>query len=130
MGLRVHTARLSYRGADRLDITRQYAKAAGLPFAPSWKILRPVLNARARWKQNGISEANRMSEEIALWNTYTENYLAEMRVSYARSRPAWTAVLAREEVTLCCVCPHAVYCHRYLAADILVKLGATRHGER
>ena len=46
MTLRVHTARVSYGGADRLDITRKSAKGYGLAFAPSWSLLRRLLNVR------------------------------------------------------------------------------------
>jgi len=126
----VYTARVSYGGVDRLDITRQYGGRDGLPFAPSWSILRPMLDARARWKTDNTPVADRGSEETALWETYTVAYLKEMRVSYRRSRAAWRAVLARSEVTLCCVCTDATHCHRTLMAGVFGKLGATIAGER
>lgn len=46
MTVRVHSARVSYNGADRLDITRASATGHGLAFAPSWRILRPAIDAR------------------------------------------------------------------------------------
>ena len=44
MSLIVHTARVSYGGADRLDVTRKSAGPEGIVFAPSWAILRPALD--------------------------------------------------------------------------------------
>lgn len=47
MTLHIRTARVSYAGPDRLDVTRKSADDFGLAFAPSWKLLGPVLQARA-----------------------------------------------------------------------------------
>ena len=47
MTLRVHTARVSYGGADRLDITRKSAPPEGIAFVPSWAICELV--QRAAW---------------------------------------------------------------------------------
>lgn len=32
----LYTARITYSGSDRLDVTRLTAGPEGLPFAPSW----------------------------------------------------------------------------------------------
>lgn len=109
MTLAVYTARISYAGADRLDVTRKSAGPDGLPFAPSLRILSPMLTA---------------------WPTYVRAYTAEMRTSYRERRAAWDALLAREEVTLVCYCADPAYCHRTLLAEILGKLGAHVDGER
>ncbi len=69
-------------------------------------------------------------DELTTWPQYVLDYTAEMRISYRNRRAAWDALLARDEVTLCCYCPDAVHCHRTLLADILRQLGATVHGER
>jgi predicted dehydrogenase len=49
-------------------------------------------------------------------------------------RAAWDALLAREEVTLCCYCSappgRELHCHRVLAAGLFVKCGAIYMGER
>lgn len=116
--LRVFTAQLSYRGEDRLDITRKSGGTSGSPFAPSWQILGPALTARA---------AHRLPEH---WPTYREAYLQEMRGSYRSDSSPWHALLARVSVTLCCYCADARHCHRRLLAEILVRLGAVDEGER
>ena len=36
------TAPITYRGPDRLDVTRGTGTGDALAFAPSWSILRPV----------------------------------------------------------------------------------------
>ncbi len=115
----IHTARVSYRGDDRLDVTRKSAGPEGLPFAPSWSILSPMLALR---KTGG--------ELAAAWPKYVADYTAEMRRCYREQRPAWDAVLARTEVTLVCYCTFPEHCHRTVLAEILAKLGAANHGER
>lgn len=155
MTLRIHTARLAYRGPDRLDITRAGADAArrkgepfpGEPWAPSWGILKPALDARKEAIARRVvalqevdlqavqalaDEADRI--EADAWAAYVPAYTAEMRASYSRHRAAWDALLAREEVTLCCYCaapPGGVLCcHRRLLAAMLAKCGAADEGER
>lgn len=117
----IYTARVSYRGADRLDVTRKSAGPDGLPFAPSWRILRPVLAARRASGPVAVAYA---------WPQYAADYTAEMRASFRKHRAAWSALLSRDEVTLVCYCTSATHCHRFLLAEILVKLGVTYHGER
>jgi uncharacterized protein YeaO (DUF488 family) len=108
--LRIQTARISYGGPDRLDVTRK----AGSPFAPSWELL--------RWARNdGCTDAT--------WETYSERYTAEMRRSYRKHRAAWDELLARGHVVLVCYCVDHRRCHRSLLASILVKLGAVYDGE-
>ena len=151
MSLRDHTARVSYGGADRLDITRKSAPPEGIAFAPSWAILRPALDMmalartmRAAAEHAGEArpddavlaescvEMTRAAEHIvrATWALYVEAYTAEMRESYRTQRPAWTALLARESVTLVCYCTDTARCHRTVLASILAKLGAINEGER
>lgn len=125
MTLQVYTSTLSYLGEDRLDVTRKGA-AEGLFLAPSWAILLPVLKAR-RFARPGAGDA-------AAWSLYLPAYLDEMRDSYRRTPEAWRELLARETVTLCCVCnlfEWPGHCHRIvLAEQILPRLGAIYEGER
>ena len=134
MTLTVYTARVSYGGADRLDVTRKSAGPDGIAFAPSWAILGPALKARevAEW----LLKASLWEREAAAriereaWEAYVPAYLAEMRESWRANRHAWHALLARESVTLVCYCTDPERCHRTLLAGILAKLGATVAGER
>lgn len=122
MTLTVYTARITYRGADRLDVTRGSAGPDGLPFSPSPKILWPMIKLR---RERGV-----IAEREA-WPKYAADYTAEMRASYRDNRPAWDALLARDEITLCCYCSgDPAFCHRTLLAEILGKLGANVCGER
>lgn len=117
----VYTARVSYRGGDRLDITRKSAGPDGLPFAPSWRILRPALAARRAGGPVAVAYA---------WPQYAADYTAEMRTSYRGHRAAWEALLRRDEVTLVCYCKDPLFCHRRLLAELLVACRATYSGER
>ena len=130
MTLRVHTARLGYRGPDWLDVSLQgnmrRAKAGedgghrhiGLSFAPSPDLLYPFLSKR---KFGGLTPED--------WDRYVAGYTAEMRRSY-RERPSeWKALLAQEHVVILCFCTDAVHCHRRVLAGILEKLGAVDEGE-
>lgn len=114
----VHTARITYAGPDRLDVTR---KSGDPTFAPSWQILGPVLTMRKLYGATGV---------LQVWPRYVEDYTAEMRISYRINRPAWDALLARDSATLVCYCVDPVHCHRTVLAEILGKLGSTVRGER
>jgi hypothetical protein len=118
---RIYTARVTYSGPDRLAIARSSAGPDGLPFAPSWGILRPMLELRRNEGAMAVAYA---------WPKYAADYTAEMRTSYREHRPAWDALLARDEVTLICYCTDPTHCHRTVLAEILGKLGATVCGER
>lgn len=129
MTLQVYTARVSYGGPDRFDVTRRSGGVAGEPFAPSWAILKTLLEARNRWRETKPSFVDRVIEEGDLWNDYVFAYRDEMRASYRRNRPAWDALLSRDEVTLCCYCTDPYKCHRTLLANMLGMLGAVVRGE-
>jgi uncharacterized protein YeaO (DUF488 family) len=121
--LHVQSARINYIGPDRLDVTRK-SGTDGLFLAPSWKILRPALDARRR-------ETDEPSRHMSVaWANYVSAYFDEMRRSYVDNRAAWTAILARERVVLCCYCTDPEHCHRaLLRSRILPALGAVDGGE-
>lgn len=131
--LLVHTARISCRDPDRFDITRKSGGTAGVPFAPSWDILQPALDARRRAAKLDrripmlAHEAGHI-EEVA-WAAYVPAYTEEMRRSYRRHRGDWDALLMRCRVVLVCYCVDEDRCHRRLLAKMLEKLGATDGGE-
>lgn len=118
MTLRVRTARVSYRGADRLDVTRRSGCHIGKAFAPSWKILGPALAER---------KAGPIDEER--WQEYRTAYIAEMRASYRDNPKAWGDVLSRDRVTLVCYCTDPERCHRRVLAALLASAGAIDDGE-
>jgi uncharacterized protein YeaO (DUF488 family) len=119
MALQVFTARISYTGEDRLDVTRKSGGKDGTPFAPSWAILAPALEAR----RTG-------ADMVATWERYVHAFMKEMRSSYRRDRASWDALVKRERVVLVCYCTDAERCHRrLLRAVILPKLGCVDRGE-
>jgi hypothetical protein len=126
--LQVWTARISTRDPDALNITRKSGGPDGAPFAPSWKILRPALEARRRAEQ-----VQDPTIELESWLRYEVAFIEEMRASYRTNRPAWDTLLARSRVVLSCYCDVStdgvLRCHRVLLAEILGKLGADVRGE-
>lgn len=131
MTLHVHTARMSYCGPDRFDITRKSGCVEGRIFAPTWATLGPALRSRKAVDDLRAAGYNHNAGQIeaAAWDRYVPLYTAEMRVSYQRRRVAWNGLLARERVVLVCYCTDPNHCHRRLLAGILVKLGAVDEGE-
>jgi uncharacterized protein YeaO (DUF488 family) len=91
----------------------------GIVFAPSWRILSPMLKARTLH-----------TETEAMWLDYVDKYTEEMRGSIVTFRPVWKEVLTREVVTLVCYCTDPARCHRTVLAGFLGKCGAKVMGER
>lgn len=118
MSLRIRTARVSYRGPDRLDVTRKSGCHLGKTFAPSWKILGPILGER---KESAISDER--------WEKYRAAYIDEMRESYKANRAGWATLLGRDRATLVCYCADPGRCHRRVLAALLVSVGAIDEGE-
>jgi len=155
--LSVHTSTIRYRGPDRFDITRGSGGRDAHPFAPSWAILKPALEARRvadelradakrrdkiAVKQGFKGDIRRGSDSVVrmltddadkmereAWGRYVPAFLAEMEHSQQHHPGAWTDLLARPRVVLCCYCPDVTKCHRGLVACILVQRGARWMGE-
>lgn len=130
MTLHVLTARISYAGPGRLDITRKSGDEWALAFAPTWKILGPAIAGRRRAEGLRRSDPVLAADiEANAWRSYVPAFLDQMRRSYATRRPDWERLLAMPRVVLCCYCVGEM-CHRtLLARDILPRLGATYDGE-
>lgn len=139
----VRTARVNFRGPDRLDITRGTGSGDGLVFAPSWPLLRGALDERrasADATRDALSLPNEDEREDALdaarlrwdaaWLRYRAAYIEEMRASYRTHRAAWERVLSRESVTMVCYCTDALRCHRAIIGGVILpRLGAQYLGE-
>lgn len=137
MSVTIHTARYNYRGADRFDITIRGAREArrrghaapGEVFAPPlWLWSYAKYTHKLPPGVDPPPDASVPGGDIFDW--YAEHYLTAMRASYKAHRPAWDALLGREEATLVCFCADPAQCHRGLLAGILVRCGATYLGER
>lgn len=110
MPLQIYTTQIKYTNFNKikenpncLDITR---KTGNLIFAPTWGMILGLKNMR-------------LSEE-----KYTKLYYKLMRKSYKNNRKEWDKLLAKEKIIICCYCYNGAFCHRYLLAKILEKLGA------
>ncbi len=117
--LRVYTARISYSGNDRLNITRKANDPVGMAFAPSWDLLRSFLRLRREGKLTDSA-----------WLQYRAHYTNEMQTSYENHRAIWCRVLDRKTVTFVCFCTNAAQCHRTILAELFRTLGAGVIGER
>lgn len=116
MPVEVWTARISTRDPEVLNITR---KSGDPIFAPSWPLLRSMLNVRAE---------SRVPTEPE-WKIYAKTYLSEMQASHRDHPKAWEALLARQRVVLSCYCVDPQRCHRRLLGLILERLGGVYKGE-
>ncbi len=136
----IHTARVDYRGADALNVSRAGcdayalahggAAAPGAPFAPSWDVVRPMLAVRttcATLRRAGHARSADVLEAEA-WETYRTAYRREMAASFRACRGPWVELLTRPLVTLTCTCnvpPRPGWCHRfYLAAHVFPRIAA------
>lgn len=129
MTVRIYTARVSYGGDDRLDVTRASATGHGLAFCPSWQILQRVLNVRASAKHAAPDDDAAML--LRAWEEYVPVFTEEMRESYRTRRASWEWLLSREVVTLVCFCTEVSQCHRTILGQVILpRLGAVFCGER
>jgi hypothetical protein len=132
--LQIHTARLTYGGDDRLDVTRQFAErerrvgrvSPGEAFAPPRWLLNVAKGFSQRLPRGVVAPPD---DEVGAELWYFERYREAMRETYRTQRGQWDALLARETVTLVCFCESAEHCHRGVLAAILVACGATNLGE-
>lgn len=108
--VKIYTASMSTKTElPVLDITVKNKKED--VFAPTWDMVWD-------WKNRKITKA-----------IYTEMYYKRMRESYVRNRARWNEILNMDVVVFKCYCDSDDFCHRFLLADIFVKLGAVYMGE-
>lgn len=94
------------------DITAKSGCSSGWILAPTWDLVN-------NYKSKKISE-----EE------YTINYFKILGRRWNSVLPETLEKMNNLNVILVCYCPQGVFCHRYLAADFLVKQqGAKYFGE-
>ncbi len=106
------TSQYRYSGELRLDVTVKGQDPLGKHFAPTWDMLRS-------WQSGAID--NRQ---------YIHRYYELMRTRYQTQREAWDQLLARPTVVLVCFeKPEEGFCHRFVLANILQKLGSAYGGE-
>jgi uncharacterized protein YeaO (DUF488 family) len=106
--LKVYTSRINCKDKDKFDIT---VKTGSKIFAPTWDIVMGLKNGKITQEQ------------------YEEEYHRLMVKSYNENREEWNKLLSRDRVVLVCFCRSGDFCHRYLLAKYLVKLGAEYKGE-
>lgn len=91
------------KGLDILDTT---VKSGEEKLAPTWDMVRTI-------KDGGGAEDEAL---------YTKMYLAKLKASFLQDREYWKELLSREYVVLACYCKAGTFCHRYILADVLLKI--------
>lgn len=107
----IWTARIDYRGADRLDITVKGRDPLGSLLAPTWSLVAPYIEKRREKR-----------ETDADWMAYCEQYVSLLRKRWMTERVRFDDLLARlqcQSVTLVCYCTDVDRCHRSVAARVL-----------
>lgn len=120
----VWTSRISYHGADRLDVTMLSTDKLGIEFAPPEALLKPLLAKRKTMPNQRLPDED--------FRAYAEAYKQVLRERFDRNRAPFEELLARPVVTLVCYCRHSDQCHRtILANEVLAKFrSVTVRGER
>lgn len=126
MTLQIWTARVSYSGEDRLDITAKSASpGVGHALAPTVALLKlyhPAWGGKPDWEA--------YSEQYLYSLGARERSWVQAPIGHVSFRLLIAELLTRESVTLCCYCPKPEECHRTLAAKWLAERGGIYMGER
>jgi hypothetical protein len=106
--LDVYTARFSYNGDDRVDVS---ANGGHFIFVPPKQLL-------FDYRFGKITEKK-----------FQKAYFECLRNSYVNHRHAWDNLLNNPQIVLVCNCnAEGKSCHRFVVVDFLKKLGATNKG--
>ena len=115
--LKVWTSRVDYSASGSevvLNTTAKSANDLGKLFAPPWKLVMASKNGEIEWDE------------------YCRRYLKLMRERYDEDRAAFHRICEAGEVVLLCYCRNTAMgskrCHRYLLADVLVKVAIKKLG--
>ena len=99
---------------DLFDITVKSAKNPA--FTPTWNMV------------NGVKADSKCGFSITI-QEYTDEYRTMMLLSYKNYRADWDRLISMVNPVLACFCGSDDFCHRFLLADMLVKLGCIYDGE-
>ena len=104
----IYTSRIGYVGSDGLDITVKSAIGVGRLLAPTWA----MVGGLKRWA----------GYEPLVPAQYVDQYYTLLRTRYRADPQPFFDLIHRERLTVLCFCSVGVFCHRYLAVDILEKI--------
>lgn len=114
----IHTAQMAIKDPDAVDIT--VGSGLGGPgecLAPLKEMVYGHKSGNGDERFQGYAPLDDAS--------YTAQYLDLLRDRYRRDPAPLKALLERERLVLKCYCASDCFCHRLLAADVLVKIGAS-----
>ena len=106
--LDIYTARVSYKGDDRVDVS---ANGGYFIFVPPKQLLFDY-------------RFGKMTEK-----KFQKTYFEFLRNSYVNHRHAWDNLLSSSQLVFVCNCnAEGKSCHRFVILDFLKKLGAAYKG--
>jgi len=105
MKLVVRSARVWYRGEDRIDVTVKSGTGIGKYLAPSWEMVREFKRGRLSWEG------------------YERMYLERLRDVWRFRRWVFRRLFLMGRVTFVCYCQSDERCHRRLLREVLKKIG-------
>ncbi|MEO1287742.1 MAG: hypothetical protein AAFV93_08230 [Chloroflexota bacterium] len=113
--VKIYTSRINNTDPDALNITVKSASTAiGRYLAPSKSM---VYGHKAGQGDARFERYTPLSDE-----QYTERYYQLLRPRYRNNPKLFHDLLLQDKVILCCYCRAGDFCHRHLAADILMKI--------
>lgn len=119
--LTIHTARITYAGTNKLNITVKSATEQGRIFAPTWELVGGHKHFHnpddSRWQNYPA-----LSDE-----QYTQKYYELIRNRYHQDPTPFIELVKSKSLVLCCYCAKDTFCHRHLAADILLKIAQSQN---
>ncbi len=107
----ITTGQINHISRPYLDITVKSGQGLGRLLAPTWDMVMGI-------KRGTLSQAD-----------YTESYLHLLRTRYRDDKAGFIQLLtpANGELNIACYCGPYSFCHRYIAVEVLQKIGQA-HG--
>ncbi len=116
----VYTSRIAYRGQDRLDTTVKSGRGLGTLLAPTWELVGGIKHHETQGIDPRWVKYSPITQE-----QYIQGYYELLRARYQPNEEGFLAILRLDRV-VCCYCQAGVFCHRYLAVDILEKIAIAK----
>jgi hypothetical protein len=98
--LQIYTSRVGCRLDGAVDITA----STGHLLAPTWPLVRA-------YKHGQIDAVE-----------YRKRYIALLQARWREHKESFKLLMNESSIVLCCYCPAGQFCHRLIAAEVLVKV--------
>lgn len=107
----ITTGQINHISRPYLDITVKSGQGLGKLLAPTWDMVMGI-------KRHTLAQAD-----------YTQLYLNLLRTRYRDNKAGFIQLLTPDtgELLIACFCEPQTFCHRYIAVEVLEKIGRA-HG--